>query len=116
MRKSSHKITEEEKKELEKMPLQPDNENIPLDALVSPARHNLMGILPLYLMAMKNFRMTDMGLLGGKRIETYGSKKVGIWAPDTWKEKCKTQPKQGRNEQCNCGSGKKYKHCCALSG
>lgn len=20
---------------------------------------------------------------------------------------------QGRNELCNCGSGKKYKHCCA---
>ena len=20
--------------------------------------------------------------------------------------------KQGRNEQCECGSGKKYKHCC----
>jgi hypothetical protein len=21
---------------------------------------------------------------------------------------------QGRNELCRCGSGKKYKHCCAL--
>jgi hypothetical protein len=21
---------------------------------------------------------------------------------------------QGRNEPCHCGSGKKYKHCCAL--
>jgi hypothetical protein len=21
---------------------------------------------------------------------------------------------QGRNELCHCGSGKKYKHCCAL--
>ena len=21
---------------------------------------------------------------------------------------------QGRNEPCRCGSGKKYKHCCAL--
>jgi hypothetical protein len=23
---------------------------------------------------------------------------------------------QGRNEACRCGSGKKYKHCCALKG
>jgi hypothetical protein len=23
---------------------------------------------------------------------------------------------QGRNEPCRCGSGKKYKHCCALKG
>jgi hypothetical protein len=23
---------------------------------------------------------------------------------------------QGRNELCRCGSGKKYKHCCALKG
>lgn len=22
----------------------------------------------------------------------------------------------GRNEPCACGSGKKYKHCCALKG
>jgi hypothetical protein len=22
----------------------------------------------------------------------------------------------GRNEPCTCGSGKKYKHCCALKG
>jgi len=22
----------------------------------------------------------------------------------------------GRNDPCSCGSGKKYKHCCALKG
>jgi len=26
----------------------------------------------------------------------------------------RTTPKVGRNEPCPCGSGKKYKHCCAL--
>jgi hypothetical protein len=24
----------------------------------------------------------------------------------------RTKPKIGRNDACNCGSGKKYKHCC----
>lgn len=24
-----------------------------------------------------------------------------------------TQPKPGRNEKCHCGSGKKFKQCCA---
>ncbi len=24
----------------------------------------------------------------------------------------RTEPKAYRNEMCNCGSGKKYKHCC----
>ncbi|CEE23415.1 conserved hypothetical protein [Xanthomonas citri pv. citri] len=24
-------------------------------------------------------------------------------------------PKIGRNDQCPCGSGRKYKHCCATS-
>lgn len=24
----------------------------------------------------------------------------------------KVEKKLGRNEKCNCGSGKKYKHCC----
>ena len=27
----------------------------------------------------------------------------------------KTDPKIGRNEPCTCGSGKKYKKCCALA-
>lgn len=26
----------------------------------------------------------------------------------------RTDPKIGRNEPCTCGSGKKYKKCCAL--
>jgi SEC-C motif-containing protein len=26
----------------------------------------------------------------------------------------RTGPKTGRNEPCPCGSGKKYKHCCAM--
>jgi len=26
----------------------------------------------------------------------------------------RTTPKVGRNEACPCGSGKKYKHCCAM--
>ena len=26
----------------------------------------------------------------------------------------RTGPKIGRNDPCPCGSGKKYKHCCAL--
>jgi SEC-C motif-containing protein len=26
----------------------------------------------------------------------------------------RTGPKTGRNEPCPCGSGKKYKHCCAV--
>ncbi|WP_309569181.1 SEC-C metal-binding domain-containing protein [Xanthomonas phaseoli] len=25
-------------------------------------------------------------------------------------------PKVGRNDQCPCGSGRKYKHCCATGG
>ena len=25
----------------------------------------------------------------------------------------RTEPKQGRNDLCNCGSGKKYKKCCS---
>jgi tetratricopeptide (TPR) repeat protein len=25
---------------------------------------------------------------------------------------CEVMAKQGRNERCHCGSGKKYKHCC----
>jgi SEC-C motif-containing protein len=28
----------------------------------------------------------------------------------------RTQPKVGRNEPCPCGSGKKYKKCCAAKG
>ncbi|MDR0404390.1 MAG: SEC-C domain-containing protein, partial [Oscillospiraceae bacterium] len=27
----------------------------------------------------------------------------------------KRRKKQGRNEQCQCGSGKKYKKCCGLT-
>lgn len=27
----------------------------------------------------------------------------------------KTDPKIGRNQPCPCGSGKKYKKCCALA-
>ena len=27
----------------------------------------------------------------------------------------RTERKIGRNERCPCGSGKKYKHCCALA-
>lgn len=27
----------------------------------------------------------------------------------------RTEPKIGRNEPCPCGSGKKYKKCCALA-
>jgi len=27
----------------------------------------------------------------------------------------RTEPKIGRNEPCTCGSGKKYKKCCALA-
>ncbi|WP_366925853.1 SEC-C metal-binding domain-containing protein [Acinetobacter sp.] len=26
----------------------------------------------------------------------------------------KIQPQQGRNEKCNCGSGKKFKNCCTV--
>ena len=73
-----------------------------------------MGTTLPYLMYMGKFGLTDSGLSNSKKIETYGSKKVGIWYPDTWKEKCKIQPKQGRNQPCKCGSGKKYKNCCAL--
>ena len=74
----------------------------------------MFGLLPYMMLGGRG--LTDLHLPGGKKVETYGSKKVGIWSPNNWEEKCKLQPKQGRNELCNCGSGKKYKHCCALSG
>ena len=44
-------------------------------------------------------------------------KKDGRWLYDegnvVTKTVIRTGPKVGRNEPCPCGSGKKYKHCCA---
>lgn len=44
-------------------------------------------------------------------------KQNGRWFYDegnvTPKTVVRTGPKPGRNEPCACGSGKKYKHCCA---
>ena len=54
---------------------------------------------------------------GADGYKTDGESKV-------WCEKClgiathpqyiRSEPKIGRNEPCPCGSGKKYKKCCAL--
>ena len=45
-------------------------------------------------------------------------KKDGRWLYENGdivpKTVIRTTPKVGRNERCPCGSGKKYKHCCAL--
>jgi SEC-C motif-containing protein len=44
----------------------------------------------------------------------------GTWLYDeghvTPKTIVRTVPKVGRNDPCPCGSGKKYKHCCARTG
>ncbi len=47
-------------------------------------------------------------------IRTYGSSKVARHTPEQWK-KLKKQPEIARNAPCPCGSGKKYKKCCAIA-
>jgi preprotein translocase subunit SecA len=42
-----------------------------------------------------------------------GADMVSEAAKEAAKQKpVRTGPKVGRNDQCPCGSGKKYKHCC----
>ena len=56
----------------------------------------------------------------GRRANGEGTiyqKKDGRWFYDEGdivpKTVVRTGPKVGRNDPCPCGSGKKYKHCCA---
>lgn len=56
----------------------------------------------------ENYNLND----NSPNIKTYGSKAVKTFLPNEWKNK---KREQSRNEFCNCGSGKKYKNCCALS-
>jgi preprotein translocase subunit SecA len=48
---------------------------------------------------------------GSPSLKTHGSNAVKLISVEEWKDKKK---EQGRNEPCACGSGKKYKKCCAL--
>jgi uncharacterized protein YchJ len=46
--------------------------------------------------------------------DIYGVMKDCGYFPKPVRDRPDLMPKkeQGRNEKCNCGSGKKYKHCC----
>lgn len=88
-------------------------EQFSIEAEVSPARHLGMFAMIPYLMLYRNMPRFNFGF-GGQNIKTYGSKKVCRIDSADWKAMEHT--KIGRNEPCQCGSGKKYKHCCALSG
>ncbi len=67
-------------------------------------------IIP-YLMLYRNIPRFNFGF-GGQSIETYGSKAVHRIDSSDWKSM--EHNKIGRNESCPCGSGKKYKRCCAF--
>lgn len=47
---------------------------------------------------------------GAKRSKDYEYVKANSRYGGRIAKRC--EPKQGRNNQCACGSGKKYKHCC----
>lgn len=89
-------------------------EQFGVEAEVRRARHNpmVMSAMLAYALLGENkmpiFDFND----GSPDIRTYGSKAVKNFSPDEWKQQ---RREQGRNELCNCGSGKKYKKCCALS-
>lgn len=95
-------------------------EQFGVEAGVKRARHNpalMCAILAYGLMNeldnKNTFFFENYNLSGGvPNIRTYGSKAVKSFSPDEWKQQ---KREQGRNEPCNCGSGKKYKRCCALS-
>ena len=50
----------------------------------------------------------NLNVIVSKNKEEKSEEKI-----DTPKNKLKNQ-KIGRNEKCPCGSGKKFKHCCAM--
>ncbi|MGN6642071.1 MAG: SEC-C metal-binding domain-containing protein [Verrucomicrobiota bacterium] len=45
-------------------------------------------------------------------VEAFGSATADDTAPDAPPSPFIPSPKVGRNEQCPCGSGKKFKRCC----
>lgn len=47
------------------------------------------------------------------KLKIYTRGEVACWRPTTkYIKPRKVIKKQGRNEPCACGSGKKYKRCC----
>ena len=91
-----------------------DCDGSPVENFVSPARHSLgmFAMIP-YLMLYRNMPRFNFGF-GGQSIKTYGSKAIHRIDSSDWK--AMEHNKIGRNKPCPCGSGKKYKRCCALSG
>lgn len=66
------------------------------------------------MLIMYNMRDVDcmIGNNYGSTEKTYGSNAVKRFNPDEWEDQYKVKA-QGRNEQCKCNSGKKFKNCCA---
>jgi len=61
---------------------------------------------------------TDQGTQVHHELSAFG-KKDGIWyyvdsALPKGQTIVRAQPKVGRNDPCQCGSGKKYKKCCGI--
>jgi uncharacterized protein len=50
---------------------------------------------------------------GVMRIHTHFQKQRDAYLPETTAPFVRSGPKIGRNDPCPCGSGKKYKRCCA---
>lgn len=77
--------------------------------------NSLLPYVMLYELSNQAHRFNDSILDDGSpNIRTYGSKMTARHSPGQWKE-LKKQPKIARNTPCPCGSGKKYKKCCAIA-
>lgn len=86
-----------------------------LASVLPKTRMELYAFITVILMAL-TFIITNMELEEESEIDVEKlieqSIERAISAPTEQSLPSSTEKKQGRNEICNCGSGKKYKKCC----